>query len=166
MPVFILDSNFFIQAHRVHYPIDVALSFWNRVQQLAEEGKIISIDKVKKELYDKNDVLEQWCKKNLPKDFFKDSLEAMAEYPNVISWAMSKSGHFLPNALNEFLDANEADAFLVAYCLMDPLNRFIVTHEVSEPNRKNKVKIPDACIALNISFVNTIEMFRQLKETF
>jgi hypothetical protein len=48
MPVYVLDSNFFIQAHRFHYPIDVAAGFWNKVRQLAEEGRVISIDKVKK----------------------------------------------------------------------------------------------------------------------
>ncbi len=52
------------------------------------------------------------------------------------------------------------------YCLADNANKIVVTQEVSEPNRQNKVKIPDACIALNVSYVNTIEMFRQLGETF
>lgn len=159
MLVFVLDSNFFIQAHRYHYPIDVAAGFWNKVRQLAEQGKVISIDKVKKELYDKNDALEDWCKNNLPEDFFKDTSVAMAEYSKVTAWAILKRSHYLPNALNEFLDADEADAFLVAYCLANSTNRLVVTQEVSEPNRKNKVKIPDACVALNVSFLTTIEMF-------
>ena len=102
----------------------------------------------------------------MPEDFFKDTSVVMAAYGQVTAWAMSRSGHYLPNALNEFLDADEADAFLVAFCLADPVNKFVVTQEVSEPNRQNKVKIPDACIALNVSYVNTIEMFRQLGETF
>lgn len=166
MPVYVLDSNFFIQAHRFHYPIDVAEGFWNKVRQLALEGRVHSIDKVRKELYDKNDALEEWCRNKLPQDFFKDTSVVMAAYGQVTAWAISRSGHYLPNALNEFLDAEEADAFIVAYCLADTVNRFVVTQEVSEPNRKNKVKIPDACIALNVPFVNTIEMFRQLGERF
>lgn len=166
MPVYVLDSNFFIQAHRFHYPIDVAAGFWNKVRQLADQGRVISIDKVRKELYDKNDALEDWCRNNLPDDFFKDTSVVIGAYAQVTAWAMSRSGHYLPNALNEFLDADEADAFLVAYCLADTTSRFVVTQEVSEPNRQNKVKIPDACIALNVSFVNTIEMFRKLGEKF
>lgn len=55
MPVFVVDSNFFIQAHRVTYPLDIAFSFWNKVKQLAGEEKIFSIDKVKHELYENND---------------------------------------------------------------------------------------------------------------
>jgi hypothetical protein len=73
MGVYIVDSNFFIQAHRDTYPLDVAFSFWNKVKQLASEGKIISIDKVRDELFDKNDALELWCKENLPDNFFKDT---------------------------------------------------------------------------------------------
>ncbi len=166
MGVYVVDSNFFIQAHRVNYPLDVAFSFWNKVKKLAEEGKIISIDKVKNEIFNKNDALEEWCKSNLPEDFFKDSTQVMDSYSQVSTWAISKSDHYMQNALNEFLDADEADAFIVAYALADPDNRIIVTQEISEPNRKNKVKIPDACDALHVHFVNTMDMFRQLGETF
>ena len=127
MTVYVVDSNFFIQAHRVNYPLDIASSFWNKVKELAESGKIISLDKVKSELYDKNDKLEVWCKANLPEDFFKSTDEVMAEYSRVSTWAISMSHHYLPNALNEFLDADEADAFLVAYSLADISNRVIVT---------------------------------------
>jgi hypothetical protein len=166
MGIYVVDSNFFIQAHRVSYPLDVAFSFWNKVKQLSEEDKIVSIDKVKNEIYDKNDALEEWCRTNLQDGFFKESSEVIAAYGQVSTWAISRSTHYMPNALNEFLDADEADAFIVAYALADPLNRIVVTHEISEPNRKNKIKIPEACIALNVQFVNTIDMFRQLGETF
>jgi hypothetical protein len=166
MTEYVVDSNFFIEAHRVNYPLDVASSFWNKVKQLADDGRIVSIDKVKNELYDKNDALENWCKNNLPEDFFKDTSLIMKAYGQVSSWAISKSNHYLPKALNEFLDADEADAFIVAYALTQPDNRVIVTQEISEPARKNKIKIPDACIALNLRYVNTMGMFRELGERF
>ncbi len=166
MGIYVIDTNFFIQAHRANYPLDIAYSFWNKVKQLAEEGKIISIDKVKNELYDKNDTLEDWCRRNLPEDFFRESSEVMAEYGQVSVWANSMSTHYIPNALNEFLDADEADAFIVAYALADPTNRIIVTQEISEPNRKSKIKIPEACDALGVTFINAMGLFRQLGETF
>lgn len=166
MEVFVLDSNFFIQAHRVNYPLDVASSFWNKVKQLAEQRRIFSIDKVKNELYDKNDALEVWCKANLPEDFFKETFHVMAAYGQVSAWAISKNRHYLPNAINEFLEADEADAFLIAYALADNANRIVVTNEISNPNQKNKIKIPEPCNALGVNFCNTIDMFRRLGETF
>jgi len=166
MSIYVVDSNFFIQAHRVTYPLDIAFSFWKKVKQLAEEGKIISIDKVKTEIYSNNDALKEWCQANLPDDFFKDSSRIMASYAQVSTWAISRSAHYLPRALNEFLDADEADAFIVAFALTDTGNRIVVTQEVSEPNRRNKIKIPDACNAFDVQFVNTMDMFRQLGESF
>ena len=166
MSIYIADSNFFIQAHRVSYPLDIAHSFWNKVKQLAESGKIISIDKVRDEIFDKNDALKDWCNINLPVGFFKDTTSTMDEYRQVISWAVSRNNHYLPNAINEFLASEEADAFIVAYALSDSINRVVVTQEISEPYRRNKVKIPDACIALKVQYVNLMDMFRQLGETF
>ena len=166
MKIYVVDSNFFIQAHRVNYPLDIAFSFWNKVKELANSGRIISIDKVKNELYDKNDDLEDWCKVNLPENFFKSTEDVMAEYGRVTAWAISLNNHYLPNAINEFLDADEADAFLVAYSLADDQNRIIVTHEVSQPKRKNKIKIPEACSPFNVRYLNTIEMLREIGEPF
>ncbi|MBS1658353.1 MAG: DUF4411 family protein [Bacteroidetes bacterium] len=166
MNIYVVDSNFFIEAHRTTYPLDVAHSFWNKVKLLADDGKIISIDKVKKEIYDHEDALKTWCVNNLPQDFFKDTTQVMATYGQVAAWAASRSGHYLPNALAEFLNADEADAHIVAYALADNANRIVTTQEISEPSRRNKVKIPEACIALGVQYCNTIEMFRQLGETF
>jgi hypothetical protein len=56
--------------------------------------------------------------------------------------SVSRNNHYLSNALSKFLDADETDAWLIAYALVDTSNITIVTHEVSELNRKNKVKIP------------------------
>jgi hypothetical protein len=114
MSVYVVDSNFFIQAHRANYPLDIATSFWNKVKALAEQGKIISIDKVKKEIFDHQDDLKQWCEDNLPEDFFKDTQEVITSYGQIASWANSRNGHYHSTALAEFLDADEADAWLVA----------------------------------------------------
>jgi hypothetical protein len=90
----------------------------------------------------------------------------MSEYSAVSFWAASKASHYLPNAISEFLAADEADAFLIAYALADYQNRIIVTQERSQQEIKRKIKIPEPCDDLGVSYINTIEMFRQLGETF
>lgn len=160
MSVYVVDSNFFIQAHRANYPLDIAPSFWHKIKQLAEQEKIVSIDKVKKEIFDHQDDLKQWCEDNLPKGFFKDTQEIVASYGQVVIWANSRKSHYSPNALSEFLSADEA------YALADKNNRIIVTHEKSQPETKRKIKIPEVCTPFKISFVDTIEMLRQLGERF
>ena len=166
MEVYVLDSNFFIQAHRVNYPLDVAISFWNKVEELARAQKIISIDKVKNEIFHGNDILRDWCKDHLPEDFFYDTTHVMDAYASVCSWAVSMSHHYNQPAINEFLEADVADAFLVAFALKHPDIRIVVTQEISQPERKNKIKIPDVCIGLELRSVDTITMFRELGERF
>jgi hypothetical protein len=168
MDVFILDANFFIQAHRINYPLDVATGFWKKVKDLSESGKIISIDKVKNEIFENEDALTDWIKKNLPEKFFVNTNTAatLTNYANVARWANSKNTHYLPQAISEFLDADNADAWLVAYALSDATQNYIITQEISEPNKKSKIKIPDVCIHFGIKYANTIELFRKLGETF
>lgn len=58
MSVFLVDADFFIQAHRATYPLDVAKSFWEKLSKLAMGGKVTSIDKVKHEIYKNEDDLK------------------------------------------------------------------------------------------------------------
>lgn len=164
MSTFLVDSNFFIQAHRAIYPLDIAPSFWNKVQELAQRGTIVSIDKVKKEIYKNEDELKIWCENSLPSEFFKDTSSVLNEYALLAKWANSMSHHYKTEAIQEFLDFDMADAWLVAFGMNQ--NIPVVTYERSEPYSKKKIKIPDVCIHFSVSYLNTIEMFRQIGERF
>ncbi|MDH5609602.1 MAG: DUF4411 family protein, partial [Cyclobacteriaceae bacterium] len=87
-------------------------------------------------------------------------------YGQISAWAISKNDHYLPQAINEFLDADEADAFLISYALSDVQNRVLITHEVSQPEKKKKIKIPEPCDVFGITYMNTIQMFREIGITF
>lgn len=164
MQVYVVDTNFFIQAHRVHYPMDVFPGFWKKVKELADRGILVSIDRVKKEIEKNEDDLKVWVNEQLATDFFK-SIETLDDYRRVIAWANRRRDHYLTRAIEEFSDYESADAFLIAYCLRDVDNRILVTQEVSDAKRKNKIKIPDVCNEFNIRYVNTVQMFRALQET-
>lgn len=157
---FLLDSNFFIEAHRTSYPFDVVPSFWIKVKELVSNGKIISIDKVQKELLKNNDELSQWCIDNLPPDFFKDTTSTISNYALLSGWVSSKSDQYSKPAISEFLDADEADAWLIAYAMTN--GNQIVTHETSSPNSRKRVMLPDAATPHNVSCIKTIDLFRAL----
>lgn len=134
MNTYIVDSNFFIQAHRMYYPIDVVPSFWERVKDLADTGRIMSIDKVRNEIIKNKDELTDWCEANLIKGFFQDT-QAVIQYSiQVVQWADSMRRHYTPSAMDEFLDADEADAWLVAYALADVDSCTLVDIISSKPN--------------------------------
>ncbi|MDP8203556.1 MAG: DUF4411 family protein [Candidatus Tenebribacter mawsonii] len=167
MNKYIVDSNFFIQAHRAYYPLDVVTSFWTKIQNLAIDGSIISIDKVKKEIFEDSsheDQLKEWCSNNLPDDFFFDTVNVLNNYIQIITWVNSMSHHYAERAIQEFLETDLADPWLVAFAMSNGFT--IVTYEKSEPNRKSRVKIPEVCNHFNVKYINTIEMLRELNENF
>lgn len=165
MDLYLVDSNFFIQAHRAFYPIDVMVSFWLKINQIANSGKIISIDKVKNEIFagsSHEDTLKKWCKTNLPDNFFMDSRLVIEAYIEIVNWANSMNHQFKQKAIQDFLMAELADSWLVAYA--KTFNCIIVTYEKSEPNRKSKIKIPEVCKQFGVKYINTIDMLRELNE--
>ncbi|MFC7348705.1 DUF4411 family protein [Chryseobacterium zhengzhouense] len=165
MAKYLLDSNIFIQAHRMYYPFDVVPSFWNKILELSNNGIIISIDKVKKELCETNnpDQLSSWCENELDNSFFVDSTSCVDIYAQIAIWTHS-STHFLQSAKDEFLTTDLADPWLIAYAKKHNLT--IVTHEISQPQRKNRIKIPEPCIHFGVRYLSPIEMFREIGESF
>lgn len=165
MNKYLLDANIFIEAHRDKYPFDVVPRFWTKLAELSERKLIFSIDKVKKEICDKTekDILAHWCENELNADFFKDSTDSIEVYSVISKWVVS-SNHYTTSAISGFLATDLADPWLIAYAKNH--NFILVSHEISEPNRKNKVKIPDVCSHFGVECINLIQMYRELKETF
>ena len=167
MSKYIVDSNFFIQAHRSIYPLDIVQSFWLKVKSLSQNSTIVSIDKVKKEIYDNSsheDELKLWCVDNLPNDFFINTDTVLQNYILIVNWTNSMSHHFTPNAIQEFLETDLADPWLIAFAMSN--NWTIVTYEKSQPERRNRIKIPEVCNQFNVRNIDTIQMFRELNESF
>ncbi|SDS14170.1 protein of unknown function [Maribacter dokdonensis] len=167
MNKYILDSNFFIQAHRSIYPLDVVQSFWLKIKSLSQAGIITSIDKVKKEIFDNSsheDELKLWCDSNLSNEFFINTDTVLENYISIVNWTNSMSHHYTSNAIQEFLETDLADPWLIAFAMSN--NWTIVTYEKSQPERKNRIKIPEVCNHFNIRYINTMQMFRELKESF
>lgn len=165
MTKYLLDSNIFIQAHRMHYPFDVVPGFWIKLLELSNKGIILSIDKVKKEICETSrpDELSLWCQDELSDEFFIDTSSCVDVYANIAVWAHANS-QFTQPAKDEFLATDLADPWLIAYAKKNDC--VIVTHEVSQPERKNRIKIPEPCIHFRIRYISPIEMFRELGERF
>jgi hypothetical protein len=64
---------------------------------------------------------------------------------------------FKPEAKAEFLAG--ADPLLIAYAMAH--EHTVVTDEVLEPERKNKVKIPVVCQQFGVPWIGLLDMLRQ-----
>lgn len=156
--VFVLDANVFIQAAHQYYAFDLVPSFWEGLVWHADEGRVLSIDRVSNELKKGKDELWDWARERFGHAFVSTDEEDVIEvYADIMEW-VRRELRFTPAARSSF--ANAADAWLVAYA--KARRCVIVTHERPEPNCKTRVKIPDACDAFKVPYANTFDMLREL----
>jgi len=58
---YVLDTNVLIKAARRYYAFDIAPSFWAALVDLASDGRVVSIDRVKGEIDRGKDDLADWA---------------------------------------------------------------------------------------------------------
>ncbi|MFB9780893.1 DUF4411 family protein [Rhodococcus baikonurensis] len=153
--MFLVDANILIEAKNRYYGFDIAPGFWKWLENLHADGLACSIDAVRAELCAGSDELSDWARDNAS-FFLPLDAAAVAQFAPLTAWASAQS--FLPAALAAFA-GNAADYQLVAYAAAH--GHTMVTHEQSNPARRNRVMIPDACTAVGVTSIGTFEMMRR-----
>ena len=160
--IYLLDANVFIEAAKHYYAFDLVGSFWNELVNKAEEGHIESIDKVKLEIDNKKDKLQEWADGNfLPWFRATGQTDVLNAYGKIMRWA--DDGDFSDKAKKDFADQRKADAWIVAYAITKRC--VVVTHEQHKPDAKHKIPIPNVCHTFGIRYLNTFQMLRELNIT-
>jgi hypothetical protein len=156
---YLLDANVFIQAKNLHYGLDFCPAFWEWLEQHNDSGQVFSIEKVGDELLAGDDALAVWAEAR-GRDFFLPPAQAvLPALARVALWANGQG--FEPGAVATFLQL--ADYWLVAHTLAHGF--MIVTHEVPSASVR-KIKIPTACVGLEIHCVTPYEMLRRERARF
>ena len=57
---FLIDSNSFIAPYRFYYAFDLVPSYWDKLYEAADSGRIILLDMVKNEIATGQDELSDW----------------------------------------------------------------------------------------------------------
>lgn len=155
---YLFDTNIFI-ASKNAMPIELWPTFWTRMTEMITSGQVFSINMVKDEISKGKDELCDWIKSHAPSSFFlsQDS-DILIKYAETQQWAQSCPVGFTSAALNDY--AANADAYLVATAAAKGMT--IVTYEKSQSGSKKRVKIPDACAALNVSFCDLNYVIRSM----
>ena len=160
--IFLLDSNVFIEAKRRYYAFDIAPGFWTNLIQHADNGQLMSIDRVKRELELGQDELADWVKHDFAHGFASaNDAGVIACYSRVMNWVKNQA-QFLEAAKADF--AKGADGWLVAFAMDE--GHILVTHEQFDQYIRRKVPIPNVCQQFGVTCVDTFEMLRQLGITF
>lgn len=156
---YLLDANVFIQAKNLHYGLDFCPAFWDWLVAKNATDQVISIEKVGDEIDAGDDELAEWAKQRGPGFFVNLDEAILPALGSVSTWATSQK--YEPAAVNTFLQV--ADYYVVAHALAH--GHTVVTHEVASPSTK-KIKIPNACIGLNIKCITPFEMLRHERARF
>lgn len=157
-PAYVLDADVFIEAARRYYAFDIAPGFWQALIRHADNGRVMSIDRVKDEIDRGRDELKEWANDSFHDRFASTGSEDVIDaYRRVIAWVQGQS-QFTGAAKAEF--AKGADGWLIAYAIAK--GYVVVTHEQIDPNIRRKVPIPNVCEQFNVRYVDTFEMLRDL----
>jgi len=150
---YLLDTNVFIQAKNLHYGLDFCPAFWDWLIANNGAGNVFSIEKVGDEIEAVADELSNWAKPLGEGFFLKPDAALLPALGATSTWATGQN--YEPAAVNTFLQV--ADYYLVAHALAHGYT--VVTHEIAAASTK-KIKIPNACIGLNLKCMTPYEMLR------
>ncbi|ALD14066.1 DUF4411 family protein [Clavibacter capsici] len=152
--MYVLDANVFIQSHRAHYGLDFVPAFWQWIERTFLAGQLVSIVPIRDEIAAGEDDLADWAKAH-PRLFVSMDQACAPSLGTLAGWVLDAG--YTDAASQEFLSV--ADYQLVAYAHAHQST--VVTMERSEPKRRSKVKIPDACAALSVDCTTPFDMLRQ-----
>lgn len=155
--MYVLDANIFIQPYNTFYALDLAPGYWKKIGELISNEEICSVKPILKEILAGDDDLAGWVKGNILTGF-RDSSDAdtVRIYREIISWAMGPN-EFKPSAKSGF--AEVADPWLIAYAKSKGFE--VVTMEVPNPKRKNKIQIPEVCSLFDVKYHNLYQFMRK-----
>lgn len=164
---YLIDSNCFIEPHRGVCPMDVAVSFWNKMKELTSQKDVYILDRVKGELTEWENDLKKWIvanvgNKNLVK--FENPI-SVRKFREVNDWAINNK-KYTYSAKEKFMDTTRADIYLVSYAATDPKEWTVVSQERPAPQRSTEIKLPDVCAQFGVKCILFMDMFREMREKF
>jgi len=157
--IYLLDTNVLIDANRDYYRIGSVDEFWEWLVHHGEQGNIKIPEEIYEEIKAGKDDLAAWAKESETEAALKLTEEVDIDLVRQVT----NEGY--ANDLSDIeLEKIERDPFLIAYALVNPAERTIVTTENSKPSRLRANRhIPDVSNDFGIQSINTYELTRLLR---
>ena len=143
------DTSAFIGAWVRKYPPDVVPGFWDRLDELIQEGRVLWNVEVIAELEKQKDDLHKWVKdrsiacRALDQEVQQKTKEILAQYPLMLNTKGSRP---------------TADPFIVAQAAVS--DAVLVTEEGPSP-KPSRLHIPDVCHGLGIDCIDLLTFMRR-----
>lgn len=144
-----IDTSALIEGWIRDFPPDTFPNAWKNIEELINDGVLAATEEVMFEIKKKHDTLYDWSL--LHKNMFiqidnkiqETVRDILREYKKLVDTRMNRSG---------------ADPFVIALALINNLS--VVTAERPSGSLE-RPKIPDVCNALNVRWLNMIDLFRE-----
>lgn len=153
---YLLDTNVFVAAKDRYYRPQICPGFWRWLEFANNQGMVYSVVAVLEELMEREDELAEWADGFRKRMFLRPDRTVNSAHSEVREWARHKN-QYRPEALNNFLQI--ADSFLVAHARAH--GHAVVTLEKPAPDSKKRIKIPDACAALDVKWLRPFDMLER-----
>jgi predicted nucleic acid-binding protein len=158
---YLLDTDVFIRAKRDHYRFGTFPCFWDWIVAQHEAGIVFSVEAVEQEILNGHDELSAWIAR-IDNAFLAVDEATTISARTLSAWVQDPARIYTPAAINAFFSS--ADYWLIAHAAAHGFT--VVTHELPDPNRRNRVKIPDACSGIGVSCMNTFDMLHAERAQF
>ena len=161
-PLFLLDTNVFIEAKDRYYRLCTFPVFWTWLGSSVASGSLGSIKPIRDELLEGSDALSKWVddRKDSPCFLSVTDIPTQHKLAEISAWVMNEP--YTSQAKSEFL--SRGDPWLIAKAIITGAT--VVTQEKYEPGRLNKVKIPNVCRQFGASYVDTFELLERMGIVF
>lgn len=164
-PIFLLDTNVFIDPYKKYYAPDLVPKFWPYIENSIKNGNIAILDLFYDELAKGKDDLTNWLETINPPIINHRETNIVKAYGEVINHIAS-CGFYSQNVRMNWDDIQNADPWLIA-CAMG-CDYTLITFEQSigklskQNHASNRLKIPDVCKSLNVTCFDLFDMMRAL----
>ncbi len=150
-PVYCIDTSSLIRGWNEAYPIEAFPSFWDRMEGLAHDGRLIAPDEVLRETERRDDGLHKWLKAR--SEIFRPIDQ---ELQVAVARVMSDFQLLVKNRPGK----NAADPWIIALAEIERGHGTVVVTEENEDNSSSNPKIPLVCRHYGIEFIRLLDLIR------
>lgn len=151
MIVYCIDTSALIAAWQERYPPENFPRFWERIDSLIADGRLVAPDEVLRETVKRSDELHAWL---------KDRVRMFRELEDAIQIEATQILSRFPRLVGERKLRTSADPFVIALAKVEGLQ--LVTEE-KPTGSDSRPNIPDVCAALDMTTIGLLQLIRAEK---
>ena len=150
--IYCVDTSSLIAAWQERYPIENFPKFWDRMNALIEDGRMISPIEVFNEIKKRSDDLHDWLKNRKDGMFRELDDEVQIEVANILQR--------FPRLVGDKKLRTSADPFVIA---LARITGYQLVTEEKPTGSLNRPNIPDVCAQLSLSTISILQVIQREK---